>query len=102
MSQIRTLNVTIMGRELRISCPEEEEASLRLAVEYLDEKMQQIRDAGKIVGVDRIAIMAALNITHELLHTNVDGDVDLGDMKRRMQGMSRLIGSVLAEQSQLF
>lgn len=102
MSQIRTLDVTIMGRDLRIACPEEEETSLRLAVEYLDEKMQAIRDGGKIVGIDRIAIMAALNITHELLHTSVDGDADLGDIKRRVQGMGKIIDSVLSEQPELF
>ena len=52
---------------MRIACSEEEKADLLKAVEYLDGKMREIRDAGKVIGVERIAIMAALNITHELL-----------------------------------
>ena len=102
MSERRALDVTIMGREVRVMCPVGEESSLLQAAEYLNRKMHEVRDAGKVIGIDRIAIMAALNITHELLHTSVDGDVDLGDMKRRLLGMGRLIDSVLAEQPQLF
>ncbi len=52
---------------MRIACSEEEKADLLKAVEYLDSKMREIRDGGKVIGVERIAIMAALNIAHELL-----------------------------------
>ncbi len=58
---------TIMGREFRVTCPDEEREELLQAVAYLDKKMREIRDSGKVVGSERIAIMAALNITHELL-----------------------------------
>ena len=62
-----TLDVTILDREFRVACPPEERAELLDSVAYLDKNMREIRDAGKITSVERIAIMAALNITHELL-----------------------------------
>jgi cell division protein ZapA len=71
------------------------------AVEYLDRKMREIRDAGKVVGVERIAIMAALNITHELLTMRLGG-FDVGEFKRRMQSMTATIDAALAAQNELF
>jgi len=65
--EILPLNVKILDKDFLISCPEDEELSLRTSAQYLDRKMKEIRDAGKVVGMDRIAVMAALNITHELL-----------------------------------
>lgn len=56
-----------MDKEFLVSCPEDEETSLRSSALYLDKKMREIRDSGKVVGLDRIAIMVALNITHDLL-----------------------------------
>ena len=70
------INVTIMDKEFLISCPEDEEVSLRSSAQYLDKKMREIRDSGKVVGLDRIAVMVALNITHDLL-TNKDINSDI-------------------------
>ena len=61
------LDVSILGREYRVACKESERDDLMQAVQYLDQRMREIRDAGKIAGTERIAVMAALNITHELL-----------------------------------
>ena len=63
----KTLDIKILDRELRVACPDEERGELLDSVAYLDKKMREIRDAGKIASVERIALMAALNITHELL-----------------------------------
>lgn len=63
------INVTIMGQSYRLACHEDEEKKLREAVAYLDGKMCAIRDAGKIKGNDRIAVMASLAIAAELLST---------------------------------
>lgn len=71
------------------------------AVEYLDRKMREIREAGKVIGVERIAIMAALNITHELLTVRLGG-FDVGEFKRRMQSMTSTIDAALAAQNELF
>ena len=98
----KTLEIKILDRELRIACPEEERGELLDAVAYLDKRMREIRDAGKIVSVERIALMAALNITHELLTTKIGRGVDLSDFKRRMDSMQAAIDQALAEQDSLF
>jgi len=59
--------ITILGKEYRIACPPEERGGLEASARYLDKKMREIRDRGRTSGGDNIAIMAALNITHELL-----------------------------------
>jgi cell division protein ZapA len=99
---VKTLEIKILDRELRIACPEEEREELMDAVAYLDKRMREIRDAGKIVSVERIALMAALNIAHELLTTKVGRGVDLADFKRRMSSMQTAIDKALAEQDTLF
>ena len=93
----KTLEIKILDKELRIACPEDERGELLDAVAYLDKRMREIRDAGKIASVERIALMAALNITHELLTTKVGRGVDLGNFKRRMDSMQAAIDEALAE-----
>lgn len=95
------LDVTIMGREFRVACSPDEQEQLLAAVDYLDNKMREIRDAGKVIGVERIAIMAALNITNEFLNTRVGG-FDVGDFKRRMNSMQKRIEEAMADQNDLF
>jgi cell division protein ZapA len=104
MSEAKTsfLDVNILDREFRVACPNDERGELLDAVKYLDNKMREIRDAGKIASVERIAIMAALNIAHELLTTRVGGGFDLAELKRRMQGMQATIDEALVDQDQLF
>jgi len=99
---IKTLDVKILDRELRIACPEDERAELLDAVAYLDKKMREIHESGKIASVERIAMMAALNITHELLGMKVGRGVDLADFTRRMNAMQTAIDEALADQDTLF
>ena len=101
MSENKGVDVSIMGREFRIACTDEERDGLMLAVNYLDRKMREIREGGKIIGVERIAIMAGLNIAHELLTTH-SGGFDIGDLKRRIGAMQEQIERELAEQDDLF
>ena len=61
------ITIHILDKEYMIACSEEERHDLQRSADYLDTKMREIRDSGKIVGSDRIAVMAALNISHELL-----------------------------------
>ena len=98
----RSLDVNIMGREFRVACPEGEEQALLDAVDYLDKKMNVIREGGKIVGVEKIAIMAALNISHELLSARLPGGFDIGEFKRRMGSMQAQIEQAMSEQDKLF
>lgn len=100
MSAVKAVDVSIMGREFTVSCTDEERQGLLDAVSYLDKKMHDIRDSGKVVGVERIAIMAALNLSHEVLNTKV-GSVDIGDYKRRINAMQNQLDEVLAPQAKL-
>ena len=65
------VNVKILEKEYQIACPAEERKSLIDSAELLNGKMREIRDSGKVVGLDRIAVMAALNMASELLAANV-------------------------------
>lgn len=61
------VTVSILDREYQIACTPDEQASLHAAAAYLDEKMREIRDRGTVIGADRIAVMAALNIANDFL-----------------------------------
>ena len=102
MSDARQLDVNIMGRDFRVACPPEEEQALREAVAYVERKMREIRDSGHVIGLDKIAIMAALNIAHEFMHTRVTGGLDVADFRRRITAMQDTIDEALKEQQQLF
>lgn len=96
------LQISIMGREFRVACTEQEQKGLLEAVDYLNGKMQEIRDRGKVVGLERVAIMAALNITHEFLSMKIGGSFDIAETRRRIQRMEAAIDQAMAEQSKLF
>jgi cell division protein ZapA len=100
------LNVTIMGQAYKLACKEGEEEALQQAVAYLDEKMCAIRDAGKVKGTDRIAVMAALGVTAELLATkSEDGPLagmTIADVKQKITAMHAVLDSALAPQENLF
>lgn len=98
----RTLDVTILDREFRVVCSEGERPELLDAVAYLDKKMHEIRDIGKVITIERIAIMSALNIAHELLTTRLGSGFDMSEFKRRMEHMEATIDALLAEQDELF
>ncbi|NOU24944.1 MAG: cell division protein ZapA [Methylotenera sp.] len=95
MSEIKGVDVNIMGRDFTVSCTDEERPGLINAVNFLDKKMRDIRDSGKIIGAERIAIMAALNLAHELLNSK-SGGVEVGDFKRRITNMQDQIDKVCA------
>lgn len=59
--------VKILDREYAVACPADERAELMASAEYLNKQMKDIRDTGRVIGVDRIAVMAALNIANDLL-----------------------------------
>jgi len=70
MSATNTISVVILEKEYRVSCSDEERDGLKNAASFLNEKMHTIKQSGRIVGLDRIAVMAGLNITHDLLAEN--------------------------------
>ncbi len=100
------LDITIMGRTYKVACAEEEREPLLQAVAYLDQKMNEIKGSGRVGNSERIAVMAALNIAHELLtthgpQTSVNG-FDFEGVQRRMASMQAALDQVLAPQEKLF
>jgi cell division protein ZapA len=67
MGESTQVNVRILEKEYQFACDEEERLALLEAADYLDRMMREIRSSGRIVGLDRIAVMAALNMANELL-----------------------------------
>jgi cell division protein ZapA len=102
MNTGNTMDVEIMGREFRVVCPVDEREELLQAVAYLNKRMREIRDSGKVVGSERIAIMAALNITHELLTARNRAGFDMEEFRRRIGCMQAALDAVMPEQDKLF
>lgn len=106
------LDITILGREFKVACKENEREELSEAVALLDRRMREIRDAGKVTGTDRIAVMTALNFAHELLRARraaeaepalaADGAIDAESARRRIRSMQTAIDQALAGQEKLF
>jgi cell division protein ZapA len=93
----KTLDVTIMGRTYKVACSEEERNALLSSVAYLDRKMSEIKSAGRVASAERIAVMAALNITHELLSSrNNASGFDIEGLRRRMAAMEATLDQALA------
>lgn len=98
----KTIEVSLLGRNYKIACEDDERAALLEAVAYLDGKMGEIKKAGKVSGTDRIAVMAALNIAHELLSLKVGNGFDIGQAKRRISSLEAKLDAAIAQQDKLF
>ncbi len=100
------LDVSIMGQAYRLACKAGEEVALQQAVDYLNDRMCAIRDAGKVKGNDRIAVMAALGIAAELLSTKSDegpfAGMTMADVKQKIAAMHTVLDAALTPQEKLF
>ena len=103
-----SLDISLLGREYKVACKESERAELVDAVALLDRRMREIRDGGKIAGAERIAVMAALNLAHDLLRERRAPQstssavsataIDDSGLRRRIVSMQTAIDQVLAGQ----
>lgn len=84
------VKVTILGHEYTVACPSEAKVGLLYSADYVDQKMREIRASGKVVGTDRIAVMAALNIAHELLEARQEHE-QLQDVRQRLEKLDARI-----------
>jgi cell division protein ZapA len=100
------LDVSIMGNPYRLACKEGEERTLKEAVAYLDGKMCALRDAGKVRGTDRIAVMAALSVAAEFLSVKSPqgplSDLSILEVKQKIEAMHTVLDSALTPQENLF
>lgn len=96
MTQAKTLTVQILDKDYCIACPADERANLENAARYLDGKMREIRSGGKVIGADRIAVMAALNITHDLLHKQQRLDQEADSTRAKVRDLLERVDGALA------
>lgn len=103
MSDIEHVQVTvdIMGKEFQIACPRDEEEALLASARILSDRMKAIRETGKIFGTDRIAIVAALNLTHELLQKRDETQYLGQSLSQRIDTMCAKIEGALQETQQM-
>ena len=93
MAAARSIEIHILGRAYKVACTREQESALIAAADYLDEKMRTIRDDAKVIGAERIAIMAGLNMAHDLL-TKGGGSLVV-DTRNRLKHCNNLLDAVL-------
>lgn len=95
------VTVRILEKEYQVSCPIEERADLLASAELLNKKMREIRDSGKVLGLDRVAVMAALNLANDLLKAE-NNDKDLKELVGgRIKNMRERLDSALGPAKQL-
>ena len=95
------VSVRILDKEYQIACPVSERTDLLDSAEVLNAKMREIRDSGKIVGLDRIAVMAALNMANDWLHAQARDRAIEGDISGRLKLISDRVENVLGNSQQL-
>lgn len=95
------VSVSILGKEYQISCPEEEKAALISSAQLLHSNMEQIQSSGKIIGLDRIAVMAALNLAHELINLQDHEGSGVDDINKNILLMKEKVNAFLEEGRQL-
>ena len=97
---IEQVNLDIMNVNFTINTPSEEKATLLQAVEMLNKKSAAIKESGRIVGSDKIAIMTALNVVHDLLKITLKDDLAIGEFERKITDMNNACQKALARLEQ--
>jgi cell division protein ZapA len=92
------VSVRILEKEYQFACPASERDDLLNSAEYLNAKMRQIRDSGKVVGLDRIAVMAALNLANDLLQNRGLEETTDSELGQRLKSMRERVESALTEE----
>ena len=99
--RVTRVSVRLLDREYQVACPAEERADLLDSAEYLDTKMREVRDAGKVVGLDRIAVISALNLANELIKLRRNGSVVDSDLGSKIRTLRERVESALEKGQQL-
>ena len=99
--RISRVSVRLLDREYQVACPAEERSDLLDSAEYLDAKMREVRDSGKVVGLDRIAVISALNLANELIKLRRNGSSVDADLGTKLQKLRERVESALEKGQQL-
>ncbi len=97
----KPVSLEIMDNLYRVACPESERAALLEAAQYLNNAMQEIRDAGKILGMERVAVIAALNISYDLLKSRRENSDSSDLTSERVQELLHKVENVLSKSPQI-
>lgn len=101
IEQNNAVLIQVMGKEYQIACPADEVVALKNAAAYLDNQMRKIRESGKVVGLERIAVMAALNISHELQNPDNKGGLSPEAADDHVSRINKKLDKALHELKQL-
>lgn len=96
-----TVSVEILGKIYQIKCGENEVEALKKAASSLNEKMQTMQAAGNIINFDRVAVLAALNLTHQLMHLEQQSNQVIQTVHERLQEINGKVEAALAKNSQM-
>ena len=99
--RIARVSVRLLDREYQVACPADERSDLLDSAEYLDAKMREVRDSGKVVGLDRIAVISALNIANELIKLRRYGSAVESDVGTKLRALRESVESALEKGQQL-
>ena len=99
--KVSRVSVRLLDREYQVACPAEERGDLLDSAEYLDAKMREVRDTGKVVGVDRIAVISALNIANELIKMRRNGSSVDAELGAKLQRLRERVEAALEKGQQL-
>lgn len=94
------VTICILDKDYQVACPVEERDALVESARMLHERMKEIRDSGKVVGVERIAVMAALNLSHDLLEHRAGKDSGSAQVTQKLQLLQEKVEQALARASQ--
>lgn len=100
-SNATPVNITILGKEFQVASPEDEHQTLLQAANFLDKRMRDIRSAGKVLGLERIAVMAALNLSYELLNKPASEPETNVNLEQRIEILSDKISDALKQSEQI-
>lgn len=101
MAETTTVSVKILDKEYQVSCRMDEVDALTASARYLDQQMRQIRESGKVFGLDRIAVMTALNLANELLQKRNAVEEATRETQVKVRQLSERVDEALAEHKQL-
>ncbi len=99
--RVTRVSVRLLDREYQVACPAEERSDLLDSAEYLDSKMREVRDSGKVVGLDRIAVISALNLANELIKLRRNGSSIDADLGTKLQRLRERVESALEKGQQM-
>lgn len=98
----RQVEITLLGREYRVACPAGQEGKLLEAALLLDSRMREVAEGGKLLGSEKIAITAALNIAHDFLFSDQSKSYDSHEARRRIREIDQRLDRCFFEQDSLF